>query len=139
MLRIATTFPISRSSARTDSSWRGVFWDSIGRDGWCDDSASEKRVGYLGDMVAPSPTIADRHVQRGRIDQANALTRNAIWREIGSWNSERKSHGFPLASVVLQVGHMNVVELASWHSSELGPEVSWAVDMLRFVVARTAT
>src|SRR5215469_3983419 len=43
MRHIAATFPISRSSARTDSSWHGVFWDSICRDGQCKHNMSERR------------------------------------------------------------------------------------------------
>src|ERR1700733_12128788 len=49
MRRKPATFPTSRSSARTDSSWRGVFWDSICRDGWC-------RVAILAEFAIFQPT-----------------------------------------------------------------------------------
>jgi DNA-binding MarR family transcriptional regulator len=44
MRRTAATFPTSRSSAKTDSSSRGVFWDSICRDGWSSHSAEFSNI-----------------------------------------------------------------------------------------------
>ena len=58
MRRIPATFPISRSSAKTDSSWRGVFWNSI-----CLDARHNRSA----------PAFRYPHFIYGRRDQFHAL------------------------------------------------------------------